>query len=72
MVGAEQPPWKEWSTMDVEGIRREHARARLADAQWLAAIIADLKDEDYLVKRRTAPPGERKVGGKPPGAKEGA
>lgn len=51
------------------GIRR--AWSRLEGAQCLAAIIPDLKDEDFLVKRRTASPGPRKGGGRPADAKEG-
>lgn len=40
--------------MDVQSVRKEYSKSRLADNQWVAAVIADLKNEDFLVKRRLA------------------
>ena len=52
LTGLAQPPWAHWSKMDVASIKRDHPRSRMAEATWLGAIIAELKDEDFLIKRR--------------------
>merc|ERR1712194_528800 len=52
LMGLESPPWHEWSTMDINGLKREYSKSRLADNKWIAAVIADLRDEDFLMKRR--------------------
>ena len=52
MMGIESPPWQAWTTMDVASVKRETAKSRLADPAWVATVIADLKDEDFLMKRR--------------------
>lgn len=52
LMGLQQPPWHEWSTMDVFAVRKEYSESRLADNKRFAAVIAGLKDEDFLVKRR--------------------
>ena len=38
--------------MDVASVKRETAKSKLADTAWVATVIADLKDEDFLMKRR--------------------
>ena len=55
MMGIEAPPWQAWSSMDTAALKREHCRSRLADPAWVATVIADLKDEDFLMKRRGKP-----------------
>ena len=46
--------------------RREIHKSRLVEAQWIATMIAELKDEDFLMKRRG------KGGGKGSKEEEGA
>ena len=55
MMGIEAPPWQAWSSMDAAAVKREHCRSRLADPAWVATVIADLKDEDFLMQRRGKP-----------------
>ena len=61
-----QPP-AEWRACDfaIGQLRQDHPRARLIPPTWVAAVIARLKDEEVLTKRRQtrrrgeAPQGER-------------
>ena len=46
------PPWATWAQVDVAALRREHAHARLAEPRWAAAVIAQLKDDEVLMRRR--------------------
>ncbi len=48
----EQPDWSGWTRQDAEGLRRVYPNSRLADREWVATIVAELKDEDFLMKRR--------------------
>ena len=52
LMGLENPPWADWNAMDSNSVKRDFSKSRLADNQWLAAVIADMKDEDFLMKRR--------------------
>ena len=67
LTGLEAPPWQEWAKLDAGQCRRENHKSKLAEAKWVATIIAELKDEDFLMKRRGGPPA--KGGGK--GEEEG-
>ena len=46
------PPWAHWGKVDVAAVKRDHPRNRMADPSWVAALVAELKDEDFMVKRR--------------------
>ena len=50
----EGSPFEDWKRQDVEGLRREYTASRLALRRWVAAIGAEFKDEDILLKRRAA------------------
>ena len=52
LTGHEPPPWEKWAALDTAVVRRDTARSRLADSRWLAAVVADMKDDDFLMKRR--------------------
>eukprot|EP00931_Biecheleriopsis_adriatica_P117657 TRINITY_DN93157_c0_g1_i1.p1 TRINITY_DN93157_c0_g1~~TRINITY_DN93157_c0_g1_i1.p1 ORF type:complete len:474 (-),score=125.37 TRINITY_DN93157_c0_g1_i1:197-1618(-) len=47
-----QPAWGAWQQVDVQEAKREHICSRLTDASWNAAYIAEIKDHDFLQKRR--------------------
>ena len=62
----------EWRTRDAHLSQlRAHAHARLVHSTWAAAVIARLKDEEVLMKRRNKPePRQEWREGRPP--REGA
>ena len=57
LMGLEPPPWADWAGQDEAAIKREYAKSRLADSRSVAAVVADMTDENFLMKRRTAPKG---------------
>ena len=56
-----QPPFSEWRSREpyMSQLRVDHAHSRLVHPTWAAAVIARLKDEEVLVKRRRRPDGGR-------------
>ena len=50
-----QPPFAEWKSREfaLPQLRQDHAHSRLIHPTWAAAIIARLKDEETLLKRRS-------------------
>lgn len=71
------PPFAEWRARDhyLPQLRADHAHSRLVHSTWTAAVIARLRDEEILVKRRfkhdsnkneDTPP-QRPGKGRPPG-----
>ncbi|CAE7266388.1 unnamed protein product [Symbiodinium microadriaticum] len=52
-----QPPFSEWRSREpyMSQLRIDHAHSRLEHPAWAAAVIAQLKDEEVLVKRRHRP-----------------
>ena len=48
------PPFAEWKAKDavLTQLRTDHAHARIIHPTWATAVIARLKDEEVLVKRR--------------------
>lgn len=54
LLGLQQPPRHEWASMDIGSVREEYSKFRLADTRWVAAVIADLKGEDFLGMREPA------------------
>ena len=48
------PPFAEWRARDhyLPQLRADHAHSRLVHSTWMAAVIARLRDEEVLVKRR--------------------
>ncbi|CAE7232920.1 unnamed protein product [Symbiodinium sp. CCMP2456] len=54
-----QPPFSEWRSREpyMSQLRVDHAHSRLVHPTWAAAVIARLKDEEVLVKRRRRPDG---------------
>ena len=56
LTGMEEPPWGHWATQDVGALRtlrRQYVYTRLAESTWVAALINELKEEEWLVKKRT-------------------
>lgn len=49
----EEPPWGHWATQDVGAIRRQLVYNRLSESTWVAAVINQLKEEEWLTKKRT-------------------
>ncbi|CAE7447673.1 METAP1D [Symbiodinium natans] len=64
LTGMEEPPWGHWATQDVSALRKQYVYTRLAESTWVAALINELKEEEWLVKKRAAL-------GKPKGKGEG-
>lgn len=58
----EEPPWGHWATQDLGAIRRQFVYNRLSEPTWVAALINQLKEEDWLKKKGQAlnlkPPGK--------------
>ena len=52
LTGLETPNWTEWAHQNLGQIRKEYSRSRAVDKMWVAAVIAEQKDDDYLMKRR--------------------
>ena len=57
LLGLGPPPWADWAGQGAGVTKREYANSRLAAARWGAAVVADMEDEDFLMKRRSAPKG---------------
>ncbi|CAE7419993.1 BUB3.2 [Symbiodinium sp. KB8] len=53
MTGMEEPPWGHWATQDLGSLRRQYVYTRLVESTWVAALINELKEEEWLVKKRT-------------------
>ena len=52
MTGVEPPPFADWSRQDVAAMRRAFPKSRLAEKTWVAAMVAEIRDDDFLIKRR--------------------
>ena len=52
LTGVEEPPWSHWASQDLPSIRKQYIYTRLMDATWIGAIINELKEEDWLFKKR--------------------
>ncbi|CAE7247502.1 unnamed protein product [Symbiodinium sp. CCMP2592] len=72
ITGMEEPPWGHWSTQDLGALRRQYVYTRLSEATWIGALINELKEEEWLVKKRAAVPSKAKGGGKAQGDQDGA
>ena len=60
MTGQVDPPFAEWKRQDVNQMRKEMVHARLMEPSWVGAMISELKDEDWLVKKRASIKGKGK------------
>ena len=60
LCGTEEPPWGHWATQDLASLRRQYVCNRLSEATWVGALINELKEEEWLLKKRNAPKGEGK------------
>lgn len=52
LTGVEEPPWAHWASQDLPSIRKQYIYTRLMDATWIGAIINELKEEEWLLKKR--------------------
>ena len=52
LTGLEEPPWGHWATQDLGALRRQYVYTRLAESTWVAALINELKEEEWLAKKR--------------------
>jgi hypothetical protein len=52
LTGVEEPPWSHWASQDLASIRKQYIYTRLMDATWIGAIINELKEEEWLLKKR--------------------
>ena len=66
LTGLDTPPWEAWNQLDVQVLKKGRAKSKIVEAAWIAAIVAGLKDEDFLMKKR----GGGKGGGKEGDAKK--
>lgn len=60
--GSEEPPWGTWANQDLSSPRKQYVYNRLSESTWIAALINELKKEEWLLKKR---------GGKGPGKGDG-
>lgn len=52
LTGNPEPPWGQWAVQDVPALRREYVYSRLAEPTWVGSLINELKEEDWLSKKR--------------------
>ncbi len=52
VTGTLEPCWGEWAQQDVGALRRQYIYNRLSDATWMGALINELKEEEWLAKKR--------------------
>jgi hypothetical protein len=53
LTGLSEPPWHSWAERNVEELKKEYrGKSQLAEKMWLAALIAESKDDDYLASKR--------------------
>ena len=52
LTGSPEPPWGQWAVQDVGALRREYVYSRLAEPTWVGSLINELKEEDWLSKKR--------------------
>ena len=56
LTGTEEPPWGEWACQDLGALRRQYVFSRLAEPTWVGAHINQLKEEEWLTKKRQGLP----------------
>ena len=66
----EEPPWGHWATQDLGAIRRQFVYNRLSEPTWVAALINQLKEEEWLKKKGQALKAPGKGDGKGKDSKE--
>lgn len=54
LLGVEEPPWGHWATQDLQALRKQYQYCRLIESTWLGAYINQLKEEEWLLKKRQA------------------
>jgi len=59
LTGLAVTRWQCWARPEARDSSRA-ARSTLADSTWLAAVIGDLKDDDFIRKFRGPPKGKGK------------
>ena len=52
LTGMEEPPWGHWATQDLPALRKQYVYTRLAESTWIGALINELKEEEWLSKKR--------------------
>ena len=52
LTGNPEPPWGQWAVQDVPALRREYVYSRFAEPTWVGSLINELKEEDWLSKKR--------------------
>ena len=52
LMDLDHPPFESWERMNADCIRSENANTRLASRRWIAALICEMKDDDFLHKQR--------------------
>lgn len=60
LTGADEPPWGVWAVQDLAALRRQYIYTRLAESTWVGALINELKEEEWLMKKRGGKTGEGK------------
>lgn len=52
VCGSEEPPWGHWANQDQSALRRQYIYNRLSEATMIGALINELKEEEWLQKKR--------------------
>ena len=52
VCGSEEPPWGHWANQDQPSLRRQYVYNRLSEATMIGALINELKEEEWLQKKR--------------------
>jgi hypothetical protein len=56
VTGLAEPNWGRWGQLDVALLRRTHGASRLLGDSWVSIETQRLKDAQFLMKQRNAPP----------------
>ncbi|CAE7290791.1 unnamed protein product, partial [Symbiodinium sp. CCMP2592] len=56
LTGMEEPPWGHWATQDLGALRRQYVYSRLSESTWIGALINELKEEEWLQKKKFVAP----------------
>ena len=58
LIHLPEPPWTAWAQVDLRNARRELTMSRLTDPTWASIYIQELKDVEFMSRRRSGGKGK--------------
>ena len=52
LLDLEKPLFEKWQAMNVGAVQKSRTHSKLVEKRWVATIISEAKDDDYLMKKR--------------------